>query len=163
MRRILVAFSLSLLFLILDNTLMPFISIKGYYPSLLFLFSICFSIINGPEDGLFVGIFTGAIQDLYFFNGFGINIFTNMLMCVAAGFIGKSIFKEKPIIPVLSCFFLSAIKGVLVFCILYLVKQQTHIQDVLYNSIYGMVVSIIIYRKIYKLCKKDYMIKQWKF
>lgn len=163
MRRILVVFSLSLLFLILDNSFIPFISIKGYYPSLLFLFSICFSIISGPEDGLWVGIFTGALQDLYFSNGFGINILTNMLICVAAGFIGKGILKEKSIIPVLSCFALSITKGVLIFCILYLLKQQTHIQDSLYNSIYGMVISIIMYRKVFKLCKKNYMIKEWKF
>ncbi|MDP4177208.1 MAG: rod shape-determining protein MreD [Bacillota bacterium] len=163
MKRILVIVLLSLLFLIIDNSVMPFISIRGYYPNLLFIFAISLSIINGPEEGIFFGILTGAMQDLYFTNAFGINIFTNMLMCVAAGIFGKSIRKEKLLMPVLSTFLLSFVKGVIVFCLLYLLKQKTHIEDVIFNSMYSMIISIIMYKKIYKLCEKRFMVKQWKF
>ena len=37
---------ISLVFLILDNSLMPFLAIKGAFPSLLFTFAIAYSIIN---------------------------------------------------------------------------------------------------------------------
>jgi rod shape-determining protein MreD len=33
----------------------------------------------------------------------------------------------------------------------------------LYNSIYAMVVSIFMYKPIYRLCQKEYMQRKWSF
>lgn len=163
MKKIFMLIFLCILFFILDNTLVPFFAIKGYYPSLLLLFVIFYSIINGSYQGIWIGVFSGILQDLYFFNGFGINTFTNMLICTAAGFIGITIFKEKMLIPVLASFFLTLAKGILVFSILYIAKIYTPFNHILYNSIYSMVVSIFMYKWVYKLCDKDYMKKKWSF
>lgn len=163
MKRIIIVILLCVTFLILDNALVPFFSIRGYYPSLLFLFCICYSMINGTSEGVWLGVFSGALQDIYLFNGFGINMLINMLVCIIAATIGNSIFKDKSLIPIATSFILSLLKGVLVFCILYLVKQYTRIEDVFFNSIYNMIVSIIMYRWVYKLCSKEYMVKEWRF
>ena len=40
-------------------------------------------------EAVILGIFTGALQDIYLFNGFGINMFTNMLTCYISAQIGK--------------------------------------------------------------------------
>lgn len=163
MRKILTVTLLCVLFLILDNTLVPFFSIKGYFPSLLLLFAIFYAVINGAYEGIWIGVFSGLLQDLYFFNGFGVNAFTNMLVCTAAGYIGVSIFKEKSLIPIISSFFLTLAKGILVFAILYVAKVYTNFDHLLYNSIYSMVISVFMYRWIYKLCQKEYMKKKWSF
>lgn len=162
-KRTIIVILLCIIFMILDNALVPLFSIRGYYPSLLFLFCLCYSMINGIGEGIWVGVFSGALQDIYLFNGFGINMLINMFMCIIAAVIGNSIFKEKSLIPVATSFMLNMLKGVLVFCILYLVKQYTRIEDVFLNSIYAMVVSIFMYRWVYKLCNKEYMVKKWKF
>ena len=66
--------------LIIDNTLLPYYSIKGSFPSLLFVFAIAYSIIRGKEEAIFIGIVSGFLQDIFFFSGFGVNLFLNMLL-----------------------------------------------------------------------------------
>lgn len=152
-----------LILTILDNTLMPLISIKGYYPSLLFIFIISYSIINDLYEGIWIGVIAGAIQDIFFVNAFGINAFTNMLMCTLAMIIGRSLFKEKTLIPVLSIFGLTFLKGILVYCLFFILKIKTDAFIIIYGSIYNMVIGIFMYRMVYKLCQKKYMIREWKF
>lgn len=110
-----------------------------------------------------VGVFAGVLQDLYFNNVFGINAFVNMLSCVLAGFIGVNIFKEKIFVPIISNFFLSVFKGILVFVILYLLKINMDAKIIFFSSIYNMIISIPMYKLVYKLCNKQYMQRKWKF
>lgn len=163
MKRVLTLVFLCILFLILDNTLMPLLKINGAYPSLIFTFALCYSVVSSPKDAVIIGIFTGALQDLYFLNGFGINTLTNMLMCLIAAEIGKNIFIEKSLLPIVSSFVLSIIKGLTVFAIMFLIKQYTHIETVLYHAIYNLIVSILMYKFAYKLSQKEYMKKEWRF
>ncbi|NMM64534.1 rod shape-determining protein MreD [Clostridium sp. P21] len=163
MKKILVLFLLSILFFMLDNVVMPFLAIKTIYPSLLLVFCICYSIVNGKWEGLWLGVFCGMLQDVYFINAFGINTLLNMIMCLIAGVIGENIFKKKSMIPIGSCFLLSLLKGLIVFLTLYLNKIYTGVSDVLFISLYNMVVSIIMYKKIYRLCGKEYMQRRWRF
>lgn len=163
MRKVLTIVLLSVVFLILDNTLMPLIAIKGVYPSLLFIFIISYSIINGMNEGTAVGILGGALQDVYFCSVFGINTLINMLLCLVAAQIGKSIFKEKSLIPVFAIFALSILKGACVFVMLFLIKQRTYIEISLYRSIYNFVIAIFMYRFIYKISQKKYMKREWRF
>jgi len=163
MKRILMVVFLCILFLILDNTLMPLLKIKEVYPSLLFTFALCYSIVNSPKDAVIIGVLTGALQDVYFGNGFGINMISNMLMCVVAANIGKNIFIEKSFLPIISSFVLSLVKGLIVFSLLFLIKQYTYIEVILYHGIYNLIVSIFMYKFTYKLSKKEYMKTEWKF
>jgi rod shape-determining protein MreD len=163
MKKIFTLFLLCVLFLVLDNTLVPFFAIRGSYPSLLLIFVIFFSVINGSWEGVWAGILSGLLQDVYFFGSFGINAFSNMLICTAAGFIGVGIFKEKGLIPVVSTFALTLIKGIIVFVILYIAKVHTPLDNILYNSLYSMIVSVFMYRWVYRLCQKEYMQRKWSF
>jgi rod shape-determining protein MreD len=163
MKRILMLVFLCILFLILDNTLMPLLKVSGAYPSLIFTFALCYSIVSSPKDALIIGVFTGMLQDVYVLNGLGINMLSNMLMCVIAAKIGKGIFIEKSFLPVVSSFVLSLIKGLIVFSILFLIKQYTQMTTIFYQSIYNFVVCIFMYKFTYKLSRKKYMEKDWKF
>jgi len=163
MKKTFVLIGLVILFTILDNSLMPFLSIRGYYASLAFVFCICYSIINGSWEGLWVGALCGLLQDMFFGSAIGINALSTMLICVIAGEFGNNLFKEKVLIPIFSCFLFSLLKGIIVFSILYLVGQYSHIEGVVYIGIYSMVISAIMYKKVYRLCQKSYMIRRWRF
>ena len=129
MKKVIITLLSASIFFILDISFMPFIAIKGYYPSLLLIFIICFSIINGSWHGLWVGILAGIFQDLYFSSAFGINCLANMLVCIAAAEIGKSIFKEKSLIPIASSFALSLAKGLILYGILYVIGKYFDIKN----------------------------------
>ncbi len=148
---------------VLDNTIVPFLSVYGYYPSLLFLFVICYSIINDRWSALKVGLISGALQDLFFINGFGVNMLINMLICVLAGEIGRNLFKEKKLIPVVTILGLTFLKGVLVYIVLYFIGIKVKIYASAFVAMYTFVLALFVYRPIYRLCQKPYMIKKWKF
>lgn len=163
MKKILVLTLLSILLFILDNIFIPFLGIKTIYPNLVLVFIICYSIVNGKWEGLWLGVFCGLLQDVYFTNAFGLNAFVNMIICVIAGVIGDNIFKEKRLVPVAACFMLSLLKGALLLLILYFNAIYMDFKDVFYISLYNGIVCILAYKSVYKLCEKEYMQRRWKF
>lgn len=163
MKKVLVLFLLSILFFLLDNILVPFLSIRNIYPSLLLVFIVCYSIVNGAWEGLWLGVFCGLLQDVYFTSAFGLNALVNMIVCIAAGVIGNNIFKEKRLIPVTSCFLLSFLKGILLLLILYLSGVYIDVKNIFFISVYNTIICLIIYKKVYKFCEKEYMQIRWKF
>jgi len=163
MKKIVITGLLIILFFILDNALVPFFAIGNYYPSILFTFIICFSIVNGRWQGLWVGALSGMLQDIFFYNIFGINSLLNMIVCVIAGAIGINIFKEKKLIPMISTLGLSALKGLGIFLVLLMLGQHTNINNIFINAIYEMIICFFIYRIVYKLYYKNFMKKDWKF
>ena len=162
MKRIVTNTLLVIIFFIMDNTLMPFLAIYGYYPSLLFIFALCYSMLNERWYALGMGIICGFLQDIYFFNGFGVNMLLNMLLCLIAGEIGRSLFKEKMFIPVISIFCLTFIKGLCIYEILHMSGLYSNIYNSVFNAVYSFFIAIIMYRVIYKLYQKQYMIRNWK-
>lgn len=163
MKKIIILILLSLLFFILDNILMPFIGIRGVYPSILMVFCILYSFQNGKWEGLWLGVFCGLLQDIYFSNAFGINVVVNMTICLIAGEIGTKIFKERKLVPVLSCFLLTLLKGAAIFLILYCYGTYMDFSRVFLVSIYNMVISFFMFKLVYKLCQEVYMQIRWKF
>lgn len=152
-----------IIFLILDITLMPFLSIRGIFPSLLFTFAILFSILNGYWESIYIGSFSGILQDIYFSNGFGFNSFTNLLLCLLAAYVGENIFKQKRLIPVISTFVLTLIKFIVIYALTILIKVKMNLNGMLIMSFYNMFIALVMYGWVYNICNKDYMKRQWKF
>lgn len=71
---------------ILDNSLIPFFSIKGAYPSLLFTFAIAYSLVNKKERAVFMGVVSGILQDIFFFNGFGVKFIIEFISMSSSKF-----------------------------------------------------------------------------
>jgi rod shape-determining protein MreD len=140
---------------------MPFLAIKGVYPSLVFSFALCYAIIYEKWEALSIGIFTGLLQDIYFTNAFGINVLTNMLMCIVASSVGNLIYKNKKIIPIITNFSLSLIKGILVSILLFIINQKTNYMLIVYRSIYTAVVAVFMYNFVFRLSQKNFMVKDW--
>ena len=154
---------ISLVFLILDNSLMPFLAIKGAFPSLLFTFAIAYSIINGKNEAVFIGVISGLLQDIYFYNGFGINALVNMLICLLAAIIGENIYREKKLIPTISMALLYLLKMFSIFIILKFVGKTINIEIGIYTSIYGSVIMFLGYNFVLRLYDNNYRKRSWRF
>ncbi|GEM_PF-193668 len=163
-KKILYIFLIIITLFILDNTLITMLSIKSIYPSALFVFIVCYSIINGYGEGIIVGITAGLFQDIYFPGVFGINMLTNMLICIIAAKVGESIFKEKSIIPILSTFLLSMLKSITVFGLLVLLKRSNNFLYLIpYKGLYDMVLAIFMYKLTLKFSESKTIKKEWRF
>lgn len=163
MKKILTLIIIIFILMVMDNSVMPFAAVYGYYPSLLFIFALSYSIINDRFSALGMGIITGVLQDIFFPNVFGINTFLNMLLCVLAGEIGRNLFREKRLIPVASISGLILFKVILIFIILDVMHIQISLYSSLIIAVYSLIITIFAYKFVFNLCKKDYMVRKWKF
>lgn len=154
---------ISLLLLILDNSLMPFFSIKGAYPTLIFTFAIAYSIIYGRKEAVIIGVTSGLLQDIFFYNGFGVNSLINMLLCLLAAIIGENIYREKKLIPVVSMVFLSLLKVFAIALILKLSDKTVNGTIGIYSSLYNAVVMFLGYNFVLRLYDNNYKKKSWRF
>lgn len=148
---------------ILDNSLVPFFAIKGVYPSLLFTFAIAYSLILGKEKAVFIGVISGLLQDIFFFNGFGVNSLLNLLLCLLASFIGAGIVKNKRLIPVVSIFFISILKFIGAFTIFYMLNVKIQISNSIIMGLYNGVVMFFVYKLVMNIYNDEYSKQRWRF
>jgi rod shape-determining protein MreD len=153
---------ISIILLILDKSFMPFLAIKDAYPSLLFIFAIAYSIINGKKEGVIIGVLSGVLQDIFFYNGFGINSLINMLLCVVAAMIGENIYKEKRLIPVITSIVLYLIKVLAIGIIFSLVDLKIDIKVGVLTALYSAIIMFLSYNLIYRLYDNDYKKNNWR-
>jgi len=153
----------SIVLVILDNSLVPFFSVKGAYPSLLFVFAIAYSLINAKEKAIFIGVVSGMLQDIFFFNGFGVNSLINLLLCVLASYIGAGIVKNKRLIPVISIFFITLIKYMGIFVIFYLLNIQIQLSKSIIMSICNCIVMFFVYKIVMNIYDDEYSKQRWRF
>ncbi|WP_195986312.1 rod shape-determining protein MreD [Clostridium sp. D53t1_180928_C8] len=162
MKRLYLIIALILL-LIIDNTLLPYYSIYGAFPSLLFTFAMAYSIIRGKEEAIFIGVVSGFLQDIFFFSGFGVNLFLNMLLCLLCAKIGESIFKENRLVPVLTALGISGLKVLGVVIIFKLFSQTINIQVALISCVLNSICMMIFYTLILKILDKYLERNTWRF
>ena len=149
---------------ILDNTIIPMFSIKNIFPSTLFVFLVCYSIINGYIEGIIIGVSIGLLQDIYMPGVFGINMLINMIIGILSAQVGESIFKEKSIIPILSTFLLSMLKSILIYGLLILIKKSNNFLYLIpYKGLYDMVLAVFMYKLILKFSQSKTIKKEWRF
>ena len=162
MKRIIII-AISLFLLILENTILPSYSIMQGYPSILFVFAIAFSIVNGKEDAMFIGIVSGLLQDLFFINGFGINLLVNFLLCLLAAKIGEGIFKNNRVIPVISCLIISMLKIVMIAILFIPFGKKINLNMAVMSAILNTIVMVIGYKFVLTTSKKYWKKDEWRF
>ncbi|AVK49594.1 rod shape-determining protein MreD [Clostridium sp. MF28] len=148
---------------ILDNSLIPFFSIKGAYPSLLFTFAIAYSLVNKKERAVFMGVVSGILQDIFFFNGFGVNSLLNLFLCLLASFIGAGIIKTKRLIPVISAFFITIIKYAGVMLIFNFFNIEIQFSKSIIMGIYNGVIMFFVYKLVMNVYDDEYSKQRWRF
>lgn len=148
---------------ILDNSVVPFFSIKGAYPSLLFTFAIAYSLVNTKEKSVGMGITSGILQDIFFFNGFGVNCLINLLLCFLSSKIGEGMIKEKRTVPVIFMFFITILKYMGVFVIFYFLNIKVDLLRAIIMGIYNAVVMFFAYKYVINIYDDEYAKQRWRF
>lgn len=154
---------ISILLLVIDNSIMPFLGICGGFPSLLFIFAVLYSLINGVEDAVFIGAVSGILQDIYFANGVGINALVNMFICILAAYIGNGVFKKKKLVPVATVFVATIVKHLVVFIILYFLNYKALLNNILIVAIYNSVIAFIVYKYVLMFSDTEDVNNKWRF
>lgn len=156
---------ISIVLLILDNSFAPFWAISGAYPSFLLTFAIAYSILKKKEDAVFIGVTSGILQDIFFYNGFGINSLLNLFLCILASLIGESIVKNKRLIPTLSMFVITIVKffGLVIVFNFMDISIDVNIIKLIIMAVYNSIIMFFFYKIISKEIDKNNSNQQWRF
>lgn len=154
---------ISICLLIIDNTILPYYAVGEVFPSLLFVFAIAYSIICGSEEAIFIGILSGFLQDIFFFKGFGVNLLLNMLLCLLAAKVGKSIFKENRLIPIATAFIVSILKVFGVAIIFKIFSISVDLRSAVLSSIINSICMMLFYKLILTTLDKYITRDTWRF
>ena len=130
---------------------------------MLFVFAIAYSLVNGKEKAMFVGVVSGMLQDVFFFQGFGVNSLLNLLLCLLASSIGAGIVKNKRLIPLVSTFFITIIKYIGVFIIFYLLNIHIEFSKSILMGIYNSIVMFFAYKIVMNIYDDEYSKQRWRF
>lgn len=144
--KIVVLFLITIFMFILDVSVLPFFTINGYYPSLLSLFFFIYSLNNDKVDIFCFSILVGFFQDVFFYNGFGINILLNLLLGILVYYLLKRYSTSKHIISIFFVICAYVLKSVFIFMYLFLLYGlKLELNQILYEIIYAFIVLLVIY------------------
>lgn len=137
---------ITLILFVLDVSVLPFLTIGGYYPSLLSLFFFIY-VLNNDKVGIFYfSIVVGFFQDVFFYNGFGINTLLNLLLGILVYYLLKRYSTNKHIISIFFVVCAYMLKSFFIFIYLFLMYGlKVKFIQVLYEVIYVFIVLLIIY------------------
>lgn len=163
MKKYIVIFLISIFLLIIDNTLMPMMSIGGAYPSLLFVFCISLAFYSDRKFVIYIACLGGLLQDIFFMDVLGINALINLILCVIVSLIGKNFIKSKIIVPVFMVLCASILKGLILIPILNSFGHFLYIKRILIVSAYNFVIAAILEKIIFKFYNLEGIKKDWEF
>ncbi len=145
----------SVLIVILQTTLFPFIEIAGVHPSLPLIFLISGTVVFGHWKGLRIALYLALPMDILIGRGLGVYVFLFLIISYVISSIEEQIFKDN-IVTAIILFFSASIFEILFFTLFkYLVSGYTislsefFIQLFVY-SLYNSILGIPIYARIMK-------------
>ncbi len=102
---------------VIQTTILESFKIFGVKPNLLFVFTVCYSIVNGSSAGTAAGFLCGAVLDILT----GKLLWLNSLFCMysglTAGLISRRFFKENAVVCISVTFVLSVFYGTLMYAL----------------------------------------------
>ena len=136
---------------LIQLTVVPFISVQGVVPNLLLIAVVYFSILNGQIFGTVTGAIYGLLFDLISGNLLGSNMLSNTVAGFIAGYFSGETKREKYLYTYSFTLvvLMSALINALIFSFFSVMDFNTNFIQALFNhallpSIYTSIVSILV-------------------
>lgn len=162
MRRIFILFT-AVFLLLIDQTVLPFLSVFDSYGSILFSFFGLFAMMTDYEDAITLAVIAGVLQDLFFPYAFGLNTLTNLFLYLGLSRIGLSLKEGKKTIPILFVTLAQGIKTLVMLVILFLFGIRGNILSIIVTPAYTMILCILIYKIVVAYSRIPIVKKEWRF
>jgi rod shape-determining protein MreD len=161
-------FFLSIIISILQQAIFSRIVILNYTFDSVFVFLICFALLNNEIDSLLLALLCGLIRDSFFPYVFGINTILYILCVYLITQINKRVYRDAIMIPISLTFVFSILKGGLFFGYLFIASFRFNLANKIINgvfleAIFNSIACIIIYKIAKKVKNLQLMKQEWKF
>lgn len=162
MRKIFV-FLTVIFWLLLDQTLLPFLSVLDSSGSLLFTFMGLFMLMTDEQDAFYIGLVTGVMQDLFFPYAFGLNTILNILLFLGLSKIGLTLKEGKKTVPVLSLAVAQGVKTLIILLVFWLFGIRGNYFSLVVTPLYTAVLALLLYRMSVSYSRIPVIKKEWRF
>ncbi len=158
-RKILFYLFFIIIFLLLQTTLLRYVSIYGVMPNILIVFTIVTAIVRNSTEGSAVGFFTGLCIDMQFGNVLGFHALLLFYLGLAAGTVSRRVYRENLMIVVFFTFVYSVAYEAAVYLINNIINADIRLifaftNVILPEAIYNCAVSILLFPLVLKAGRK---------
>ncbi len=168
MKKIGVLLITSLTVIMLQQAIFSNINIFGAAFDAVFVYIICLSILREDFECVGAALLTGIIRDSFFPSAFGINTVVYLLIAYVISFLEQRMYRNSIFVTVFFTFMATIVKGLLYFGYLYIISIKHDfgndiMQIILTESILNAIISIPIFKIVYRICNTEVMKREWKF
>lgn len=156
--------TISIFLFIIDISCMPFFNVYGVYPSLLNIYFFIYCMNMEKYEIFYFSVIIGFLQDIFFYNGFGVNVLLNIILGIIFYYVSMKYNKNKYLLSIFIVSSLSVIKSFLINVFLKIsFGMDMNILGLFYELIYSIFVSIFIYAVLDKFFKSKLFKKTLEF
>ena len=160
--------ALSLLLLLLQQSIFSNIKIFGVTFDIVYVYIVCLSLMIDEVESFFIVLLTGIIADCFFPAAFGINTVIYLFTFLGCNYIQKRLYRDAVFIPMIMTFIFTLFKNIMMFFFLYLLSYKNDFYSimknvVIYEALYNSILSIIIHKIILKIKSLKVLKEEWKF
>lgn len=156
--KLLIIFSVSIVLFILDISFMPLFNIHEAYPNLLTMFFLIYCMNSEKHEILLFSLFTGFLQDIFFCNGFGFNIFINLVLGIFLYYVSIKYNRNKRVVSILIISIFLSLKSIITY---FYLKLFFGVDRNIIILIYEFLYSLVIVSCVYPLVDKLFNSKLW--
>lgn len=159
MRRIVITVFIIVINMILQATVFEYIAIMGIKPQTGLAIIVCLSFMRGDVEGMFLGVFSGLLQDLLFAPFIGVHT----CLCAIVGYLcGKffaGFYNESVVIPGLLTVAAVFIYEFMYYIIMVLTAGYIDVLHflgtiILPEVVYTGIISVFLYKILYNINEK---------
>ncbi len=157
---------LALIIIVLQTTLLEYLTISGVKPNLVIIFIVCSALLNGSLEGAITGIAIGLAIDMVSGKLLGFNSLLGMYTGIAVGSLNKRIYKENVLVVMVAVFLITIIYEWFIYFSYTLFNQERALMMlnpftsvILPEAVYNSVISVIFYILMLRINRKTFELK----
>ena len=152
-------FFLVVLCFIIQNTVLKSLGIGAVSPNILLLLTAVFGFIGGRKEGMYIGVISGLLIDIFYGNLFGYYTLLYTLIGYANGFFHAVFYDLDIKQPMILIAFSDLAYGLIQYCFQFLLRGKFdfgfYFTNVIFPEfLYAIVLTLIFYRGILRLYGK---------
>lgn len=147
------------LLLLLQSTLLGYVSIYNVKPNLLIVFVISVALLGGNTEGAIVGFFAGLLLDMTFGKLLGFYALLGLYLGLAVGTVNKRLYRENYLVVLFFTFISTVIYESIVYILNTFMSGNidiiwTFTMKILPEALYNSLASIFIFAIVRKMNRR---------
>lgn len=159
MKRFLVTGLLILVCFLLQTCVFHALAFNDIIPNFLIILTSCFGFMCGRKCGLWVGVFSGLLLDIFFGSVIGLYALIYMYIGYTNGSFRKVFFPEDIKLPLCLIALSDVFYNLIVYLLIFMLRRKFHFQYyfsgiILPEAIYTICIALVIYPLILRINKR---------